>query len=1041
MLLLFVYQVNQNTMKILKLLSSHFLISSIGKKASLLLILNFLISLNIFSQRPLITTWKTDNPGTSDSTSITIPTTGTGYNYDVDWNNDGTYDEAGITGSVTHDFGTPGAYTIRIKGDFPRIFFNNRGDKTKLISVEQWGDISWKSMESAFMGCLNFNINAVDVPDLTHVQSMSYMFCGCSLFNGNIGTWEVSNITNMSYMFSDASVFNQDIGNWDVSNVTDMSWMFSSPSFTNYIFNQNIGKWDVSNVTDMTGMFSGALHFNQSIGNWDISNVTKMDKLFQDAQSFNQDLGNWNVSNVTTMSYMFEFAGTFNKNIENWNILNVKDISYMFSFATHFNQNLSKWNVSQVTNMEGVFHYARSFDQNIQDWNISKVTNMKDMFNFAVSFNKPLATWDVSQVVSMEGMFYHAETFNQNIENWDVRNVTNMSLMFGNCDLFNQPIDKWDVGNVTDMSGMFISADFFNQPIGNWDVGNVINMAVMFAECGSFNSYIGNWDVGNVIDMSVMFAECTNFNQDIGNWNVSNVTSMWFMFLGCTKFNSDISKWDVSKVTNMEYMFASCKTFNQDIGNWDVGNVINMAIMFSGCESFNQDIGKWNVENVTDMAIMFASCYSFNQDLGNWNVSNVKDMEYMFNSSFKFNQNLGKWSLNKDVNMNYMLSNCGLSCENYDKTLIGWNSNPLTPENLSLDANYLKYWMADGARDSLINIKGWEIWGDEYDACNYPAAERPFITTWKTDLPGISNNSSIEIQTSGQGYNYDIDWNNDGTYDEFGITQNAKHDFGIPGTYTIRIRGKFPQIYSFIYSDNKKLISIDSWGTIGWATMQNAFSGCENMVYIAKDIPDLHKVESLGRMFSDCSKLNGDISNWDVSNVWTMYGMFENASSFNQNLGNWDVSNVNDMRYMLDSCGLSVENYDSTLIAWSSQNVKPNIKLGVKNLKYCNSETQRKYLIDNYNWIFNGDTKDCSSVGLEDYSEYKIDIYPNPTTGNITIEGIQNAEIKIYDCLGRKVLETCFTGQEIDISDQPVGIYFVMIQSDDKLVTKKVLKN
>ncbi len=62
-----------------------------------------------------VTTWKTDNAGISNSTSITIPTTGTGYNYDVDWNNDGTFDEFGITGSATHDFGVAGTYTIRIQ--------------------------------------------------------------------------------------------------------------------------------------------------------------------------------------------------------------------------------------------------------------------------------------------------------------------------------------------------------------------------------------------------------------------------------------------------------------------------------------------------------------------------------------------------------------------------------------------------------------------------------------------------------------------------------------------------------------------------------------------------------------------------------------------------------------------------------------------------------------------------------------------------------------------------------------------------------------
>jgi large repetitive protein len=67
-----------------------------------------------------VSTWKTDNAGTSNSTSITIPTTGGGYSYQVDWNNDGDFldgvDETTLnTGDVTHDFGVAGTYTIRIQ--------------------------------------------------------------------------------------------------------------------------------------------------------------------------------------------------------------------------------------------------------------------------------------------------------------------------------------------------------------------------------------------------------------------------------------------------------------------------------------------------------------------------------------------------------------------------------------------------------------------------------------------------------------------------------------------------------------------------------------------------------------------------------------------------------------------------------------------------------------------------------------------------------------------------------------------------------------
>ncbi len=155
-------------------------------------ILMCLIFFNLNAQAPFITTWKTDNPGTSNSTSITIPTTGTGYNYDVDWNNDGVYDQLGITGSVTHDYGVAGTYTIRIKGSFPRIFFNNTGDRQKILSIDQWGDIVWSSMASSFYGCSNIGYNATDAPDLSNVINMSFMFAFCTVFNGNLGNWNTS---------------------------------------------------------------------------------------------------------------------------------------------------------------------------------------------------------------------------------------------------------------------------------------------------------------------------------------------------------------------------------------------------------------------------------------------------------------------------------------------------------------------------------------------------------------------------------------------------------------------------------------------------------------------------------------------------------------------------------------------------------------------------------------------------------------------------------------------------------------------------------
>ena len=45
------------------------------------------------------------------------------------------------------------------------------------------------------------------------------------------------------------------------------------------------------------------------------------------------------------------------------------------------------------------------------------------------------------------------------------------------------------------------------------------------------------------------------------------------------------------------------------------------------------------------------------------------------------------------------------------------------------------------------------------------------------------------------------------------------------------------------------------------------------------------------------SNFNGDISEWDVSNVKDMTSMFDD-SNFNGDISNWDVSNVKYMGYM-----------------------------------------------------------------------------------------------------------------------------------------------
>jgi uncharacterized repeat protein (TIGR01451 family) len=79
-----------------------------------------------------------------------------------------------------------------------------------------------------------------------------------------------------------------------------------------------------------------------------------------------------------------------------------------------------------------------------------------------------------------------------------------------------------------------------------------------------------------------------------------------------------------------------------------------------------------------------------------------------------------------------------------------------------------------------------------------------------------------------------------------------------------------------------------------------------------------------------------------------------------------------------------------------------------------------------------------------DYEKNTFRIYPNPTTGILQIEQKDNNDlnIKIYDNLGRLVLQkqSNSSNSNLDISNLADGIYFIAIQVDNELISRKILK-
>ena len=151
-------------------------------------------------------------------------------------------------------------------------------------------------------------------------------------------------------------------------------------------------------------------------------------------------------------------------------------------------------------------------------------------------------------------------------------------------------------------------------------------------------------------------------------------------------------------------------------------------------------------------------------------------------------------------------------------------------------------------------------------------------------------------------------------------TTGFTHDFGVAGTYTIRIVGNLDQVlYNNLNSnDRQKILSIDQWGTASvWTTMSFAFFGCNQLTILATDAPDLSVCTDMSHMFRAANSFNQSIDHWDVSNITNMSNLFRDIVNFNQPLASWDVSGVTNMRHLF----YGGNNFNQPLNSWDVSSV------------------------------------------------------------------------------------------------------------------------
>ncbi|WP_422107523.1 BspA family leucine-rich repeat surface protein [Winogradskyella sp.] len=395
------------------------------------------------------------------------------------------------------------------------------------------------------------------------------------------------------------------------------------------------------------------------------------------------------------------------------------------------------------------------------------------------------------------------------------------------------------MANVTLIDNNDACSDFFDDAfVTTWATDNNgpsgDNQITIPTNNSATYSYAVDWGDGNI--QTNITGDVTHTYASSGTYTVKikgEFPQLYFANSGDLQKILSVEEWGSNAWASMNQAFRGCTNLVINATDTpDLSNVVDMSRMFQNT-NIDAGLNAWDVSNVESFAFMFANNPSFNENITSWNIGAALDMERMFLNATSFNQNLGSWNVSNVANFQLMLENSGLSSYNYGLILIGWSTLPELLENQTFSVGTVPYCLGEEEHDFLTETvanggKGWTITDGGLNCSD------AFITTWKTDNPGVDHDLAIRIETTGPGYNYAVDWG-DGNIST-GHTGSFIYSYAEIGTYTVKIIGDFPRIHFGANDSKEKLVSVEQWGTNSWTSMERAFSGCTNMTLNATDI-------------------------------------------------------------------------------------------------------------------------------------------------------------------------------------------------------------
>lgn len=186
-----------------------------------------------------------------------------------------------------------------------------------------------------------------------------------------------------------------------------------------------------------------------------------------------------------------------------------------------------------------------------------------------------------------------------------------------------------------------------------------------------------------------------------------------------------------------------------------------------------------------------------------------------------------------------------------------------------------------------------------------------------------------------------------------------------------------------------------------------------------------------GNVFEPANEFKGDIAR----------GLFYVAVRYQDDIGSWETNDT-DGDSMLDGSSDKVFEQWALVMLYNWHINDPVSQKEIdRNNAIFGHQDNRNPFIDNPQYV-QDIWQDVLSVNQPEYVQ-SVTLYPNPvSTNTFYLSTTSNLDIKIYDVLGKLVLEHKVTPNDsnVDISRLNSGIYIVNIISGNQSTTKKLIR-